>query len=327
MKRFCLSLVVLTLSLFMSAGAAFAEPMHVAVIVKATDSDFWQYVLIGANNYAIEHPDVVELTTHGANSEVEVAAQVAILEEVIASAPDAIVLAPVDAEALSPGVEKAMSQGIPVIVIDSKVSTDKYTTLLATDNMLGGELAAGEMIKFLLEHNKVLEGKVGIVNSVKGASTVIERNQGFIEKLKKLAPGIDVLEPRYTQNEILTALATAEELIATYSDELLGIFAVNNHTGIGVAEAIKKQGLGDKMMIVAFDADQKELDALRSGAIRALIVQDPFGMGYKGVDYALKALAGEGFPKFVDTGVAVVTRENMDDREIETYYNPILKEQ
>ena len=112
------SLVVLTLGLFMSVGISFAvSPPHVAVIVKATDPDFWQYVFIGANNYAVEHPDVVELTTHGAAFETEVEAQVAIVEEVIESAPDAIVLAPLDFEALSPGVEKAMNRGIPVIMI------------------------------------------------------------------------------------------------------------------------------------------------------------------------------------------------------------------
>jgi ribose transport system substrate-binding protein len=330
MKSFCLSVVMFMLILTVIAGVTFAaegSPPHVAVIVKALEPDFWQYVLIGANNYAVTYPDRVQLTTHGPVTEADIDGQIEMVEEVIASNPAAIVLAPSSTDALVPVAEKAIELGIPVIVIDSKLNTDKVTTLLATDNVLGGQLAAEEMVKFLLANDTLLQGKVAIVNSVKGVSTVMERNQGFIEKMKKLAPDIEILEPRYTDNDILKALATAEELIATYGDELLGIFAVNDHTGVGVAEAVKKQGLQDTVMVVAFDADPDELEALRAGALKALIVQDPFGMGYKGIHHALKAIEGESIPKLVDTGVAVVTQENMDDREIETYYNPILKEQ
>lgn len=330
MKRFFLSVVMFMLILAVIAGVTFAaegNPPHVAVIVKALEPDFWQYVLIGANNYAVEYPDRVQLTTYGPVSETEIDDQINMVEEVIASNPAAIVLAPSSTDALVPVAENAIELGIPVIIIDSKLSTEKVTTLLATDNVLGGQLAAEQMVKFLLANNTLLQGKVAIVNSVKGVSTVMERNQGFIEKMNKLAPDIEILEPRYTDNDILKALATAEELIATYGDELLGIFAVNDYTGVGVAEAVKKAGVQDTVMVVAFDADKRELEALRSGVIKALIVQDPFGMGYKGVDYALKAIEGASLPRFVDTGVAIVTQENMDDREIETHYNPILKEQ
>ena len=326
MKQVIVIFAVLALSVGLLTSMVSAEPKHVAVIVKATDSDFWQYALIGANNYAVEYADAVRITKHGATSESEVEDQVAILEDVIASGPDAIVLAPINADALSPGTERAMEMGIPVITIDSRLRTEDYTSLLATDNVQGGKLAAENMVAFLNAAGIPLKGKVGIVAAVEGVSTIIERDGGFIEKMKEIAPDIEVLEPRYVQNDILKSLAVAEDLITAHGDELIGIYPDNNHTGDGVARAIIEQGLEEKIVVVAFDSDPEEIEALRSGSIKALVVQDPFKMGYMGVDYALKALAGEEIPKFVDTGVGVVTKENMDQEDIKSFLDPTLKE-
>jgi ribose transport system substrate-binding protein len=120
-----------------------------------------------------------------------------------------------------------------------------------------------------------------------------------------IAPNIKVAEPQYIANEIATAMSTTENLMLTYGDELVGIYADNNHGGDGVARAIEQAGQQDNIYVVAFDDDQEELDACKNNIIKALIIQDQFNMGYSGVEYAMKAINGTLDTDYVDTGVAV----------------------
>ena len=128
-----------------SEGGAAERPYDVAVIIKATDSDFWQYVLVGARNYAAENPEDVRITEHGPPSEADIAQQVTILEDVIASGVDAIVIASTSSDASVPAIERAVEMGIPVITIDNRVNTDAVSSHLATDNRVGGAMAADKM--------------------------------------------------------------------------------------------------------------------------------------------------------------------------------------
>jgi ribose transport system substrate-binding protein len=299
-------------------------PINVAVIIKATDSDFWQYLLIGAENAAKENPDKVKVTTYGPPSEADIDKQVAILENVIAQKPDAIVIASTSSDATVPALEKAYEQGIKIITVDNKVKTDKVHSFLATDNKKGGALAAEQLVASLKAKNIPLKGKVGLISAMAGVQVLVDRDTGFIEKMKEIAPEIQILETRYTDNDMVKALAAAEDII-TANNDIIGFFADNNMTGNGVARAIKERKLEDKVAVVAFDSDPEEVDSLRSGAIKALVVQDPYGMGYKGTMFAYQAVMGEQIPKVVDTGATVVTKDNMDKEDIKGLLDPTLK--
>ena len=298
------------------------KPYDIAVIIKATDSDFWQYLLVGAENYGKEHADLVKVTTYGPPSEADIDKQVAILEDVVATNPDGIVIASTSSDATVPALEKAYDKGIAIITVDNKVNTDKVHSFLATDNKLGGALAAEHMVDNMKAQGMALEGTVAIVSAMAGVQVLIDRDSGFMEAMAKLAPGITVLEPRYVDNDIIKALGTTEDLITKYGDELVGIFADNNHTANGVARAIGEQGLKDKIVVTAYDSDPEEVNALRDGIIRALIVQDPYGMGYKGVDSAVMAIQGSQLPEFLDTGATAVTKENMDEPAMQGLLDP-----
>lgn len=295
----------------------------VAVIIKATDSDFWQYVLIGAENYAKEHSDKVKITTHGPASEADIDKQVAILEDVISRNPDAIVIASTSSDATVPAIEKAVAQGIKVITIDNKVNTDAVLCHLATDNLVGGALCADELVKALQAKNIPLKGKVGIINAMAGVQVLIDREKGFRDRLAEIAPELEMLETRFIDNDILKGLAATEDLLTAH-DDIVGFFGANNHSGDGVARALTERGLKDKVQAVAYDSDPEEIQALKDGVLDALILQDPYGMGYKGVDCALKALAGETLPKYIDTGATAVTQENMNDPAIQGLLDPTI---
>jgi len=293
-----------------------AEPPYdIAFIVKATDSDFWQYTIVGAEVYEAENPDLVNITEFGPPSEADIAQQVTILEDVIAAGYDAIVIASTSSDATVPAIERAVAAGTPVITIDNKVNTSDPVPLLATDNKVGGAAAADVMLDMMEKNGIEPRGNVGLISAMAGVQVLTDRDDGFLNRMDEIAPNIEIIDPRYVDNDITEALATNEDLITTYGDEMIGVFADNNHTGIGASRAIIEQGLEDDIMLVAFDSDPAEVEALEAGAIKALIVQDPFRMGNEGVDFAVRALEGEweSLPRYVDTGVTVVTQENVDE--------------
>ena len=305
-----------------AAGPAGEKPYDIAVIIKATDSDFWQYLLVGAKNYEVEHPDLVKITTYGPPSEADIAQQVAILEDVISTNPDGIVIASTSSDASVPALESAYDKGIAVVTVDNKVNTDKVHTFLATDNQVGGALAAEYMVDFMKEQGIALKGKVGIVSAMAGVQVLTDRDDGFKNKLNELAPDIEVLDARYIDNDIVKALSATEDLITTYGDELIGIFADNNHSADGAARAIGEQGLENKVILTGYDSDPEEVAAIKSGVLKAIMVQDPYGMGYKGVDSAVKVIEGGSLPEFVNTGVVAVTKANVNDSDVQGVLDP-----
>ncbi|MCF7941511.1 MAG: ABC transporter substrate-binding protein [Spirochaetia bacterium] len=285
-----------------------SDQIEIALIIKATDSGFWQKVIEGGRAYDTEHDDV-NVTIYGPASEADIEESIGILENVVESGPDAIVIASNAGEGAVPAVDKALSMGIPVITVDTRIPTN-VTSHLATDNVLGGKLAAEAMVKHLDLNGIKKNGTVAIVAAVAGVDTIIERDNGFIDRLRVLAPEITILEPRYVANDIAKSMTTAEDMITTY-DDLIGIYADNNHTGDGVARAIEQAGLQDEVIVVAFDDDEDEIIALRDGVIKTLIIQDQFNMGYAGCANAVKAVRGATLPSFIDTGVKVTEKEDL----------------
>ena len=325
-----LLVVGMLVSVFLTGCAPAAEPENedgpfdVAVIVKATDSDFWQSMIIGAENAGKENPEMVRVTTYGPPSEADIDEQVSILEDVIAKRPDAIVIASTSSEATVPAIERAYDQGIIIITVDNRVKTDKVHSFLATDNIKGGGSAAEQLVENLEAAGMPLEGKVGIISAMAGVQVLIDRDSGFTTRLTELAPNLELIETRHVNNDMSLAMAAAEDII-TANPDLVGIFANNNMTGNGVARVISERGLQDRIMLTGYDSDPEQVAALRDGVIRALIVQDPFGMGYRGVMYAYDAIRGADLADFVDTGAVVVTSANVDDEDIQGLLDPTLK--
>jgi ribose transport system substrate-binding protein len=306
-------------------GPKGVKPYDIAVIIKATDSDFWQYLLVGANNYAFEHPDLVKVTTYGPPSEADIDKQVSILENVISTNPDGIVISSTSSDATVPALEQAYDKGIKIVTVDNRVNTSKVHTFLATDNTLGGSLAAEKMVEYLKKNNISTAGKkIAVVSAMAGVQVLTDRDNGFITRIKQLLPGIDLIPTRYVDNDIIKALSTAEDLITTYGNNLIGIFADNNHSADGVSRAIAEQNLGNRIIVTAYDSDPEEVAAIKSGALKAIMVQDPYGMGYKGVDSAVRAIQGEKLPEYVDTGVVVVEKHNVNDPEAQGILDPFI---
>lgn len=305
-----------------ASGGDAQEPYKIAVIIKATDSDYWQTLLMGAKAAEAESGGKIVVTTDGPPSEIDIDQQVSILENVIATNPDAIVIASTSTDATVPAIESAMEKGIPVITIDNKLNTENYTSFLATDHSLAAAGAAENMVALWKEMGIDPAGKkVVVVSSVAGTKVNTDRTEGFIGKIKELVPDIEVLGTQYGDNDITKALSITENLIAA-NPELIGIFADNNHMGVGVAKALEETGKQDQIVSYAFDADADEISALESGVLKGLVVQDPFGMGYQGVMSAVDAIEGKQVPKDVVVDATVVTKQNMGEEAIRKLLYP-----
>jgi ribose transport system substrate-binding protein len=128
--------------------------------------------------------------------------------------------------------------------------------------------------------------------------------------MAEVAPDIEIIHSRYTNDEVAEAMTATEESITAY-DSLIGIFGIDYNIGEGIALAIEQAGLQDEIMVIAFDDSEAEIEALKKGVIKALIVQDPYNMGYLGCDLVVQALNGEEVSAYVDTGVQVVKAEDV----------------
>jgi ribose transport system substrate-binding protein len=307
MKRKVILAASLAVSALMGQSAAHAEDT-VAVIVKATTSEYWQWVFKGAE--AAGQQLGVKIEKLGTPKD-DAAGQIGVLETAVASKPAAVVISPTIFEALGDPIAAVTDAGIPVIVIDSGAKTDKYASFLTTNNEAGGKAAAEALAACIKERTGKAAGKVGYLTAMAGHESLDSRDRGFLEGMKAY-PDITVVGNRVANNEEAQGMSLTADML-TKDPDLIGLFADNAQMGTGAGASISEQKLGDKFCLVAFDSDAGELEHLKNGSIYALVIQDPYMMGFAGVWYGYAAAHGVRLPKNVDTGVGTVTKATMDD--------------
>ncbi len=310
-----------------SADAAANKPLEVAVIIKATSSDFWQYVLVGAENYGAVHREAVNVTSYGPSTEAEIAEQVTILEDVVNTNSDVIVIASTSSYATVDSINRARDEGIVVIAIDNEVGTD-VDCFLATDNLKGGAIAADSLIASMMEKQGVsspaeLTGRIGILTAMSGVQVLHDRDKGFTDRMNEVAPQLEFIATLDINNDMAQGVSFFTAMVDAHPD-LAGVFGDNNTAGNAVAKVLEENNL-TSIAAVAYDSDEAEVQAVRGGWLQGIVVQDPYRMGYDGVSYGLQKLAGLDVPGYVDTGAVLVTSENVDDSLIQGYLDPRIR--
>lgn len=305
-----------------SAEAA-AEAVEVAVLVKSFDSESWQYMLTGARNAVDDSDGKIVIKEYGAASEADIEGQVAVLEDIIVSEPDAIVITPSDSDAVVAALEEAHASGIKIVVVDTAVNTEAYDVFMANDNYAGGVVMADKLVEALQAAGKELKGTVGIVSAVP-VQTVYDRDDGFVDRLKELAPDINVITEQYVDNDMQKSMDLTNDFISTYED-LVGVYGDNNVTGSGIALAIAEAGLQGEVIGVAYDGNPEEIAGIRDGSLSAILVQDLYNWGYKAVNFAADLVLGNDLGlenNYYNTGVTLVTKDNIDDDSIQDVLDP-----
>jgi ribose transport system substrate-binding protein len=284
----------------------------IAVIPKGTTHVYWQAMKAGAEAAGKEFGCKIQWI--GPEREGDRERQIQILEDVIVQKVDGVVLAPLDKEAIAPSVDKLASLKIPCAIVDSAVATDKYVTFAATDNYLGGVLAARQM-------GLILNGKgnVLVLKYAPGSASTTDRENGFIDTIGKEFPGIKIVDTKFGQDTVETALQAAEDILTRNAD-VQGFFACNESTAVGSLQALQTQKRSEIKM-VGFDSSPALLEGLKAGQIDALVVQNPYKMGYEGVKAVMMSIQGKPVEKKMDTGVTLVTKDALDKPEIKALLN------
>jgi len=293
----------------------------IAVIPKGTSHVFWQFVHAGAAKAEAELSNAdakISIKWQGPATEGDFSVQSQIVTDMVSRKVDAIVLAPLDDKALVPAVEAAAKANIPVIIFDSDIQCDKYVSFVATDNLKGG-MNAGEALAGLLGG----KGKVALVMYAPGSASTTHRENGFREALKKY-PDIKLVDEQYGLQTVELAKGKVEDMLSKNPD-LDGIFACNESTAVGAVQALKSLNKAGKIKMVGFDATPALQTALTEKSLDALVAQHPFKMGYEAVKAAVEHLNGKKVEKRIDTGVYVITRENLAKPEIQEAVSPDIK--
>ncbi|HKG92686.1 MAG TPA: substrate-binding domain-containing protein [Gemmatimonadaceae bacterium] len=302
-----------------AAGAQ--KPITLAVIPKGTTHEFWKSIHAGAVQASRElsaRGDSVAIIWKGPLREDDREQQVQVVEGFLSQGVQGIVLAPLDNRALVRPVEEARRAGVPTVIIDSGLETDSIVSFVATDNHKGGQLAADRIGELLGGKGKVL-----MLRYAEGSASTAERERGFMEQIRAKYPGIEVVSSdQYAGPTRETAKRAAENLLNRFGGSLQGIFTPNESSTVGMLLALQDIGRAGRVKLVGFDAGQTLVDALRGRQLDGLVVQNPMRMGYLGVKTMADHLRGRPVERRVDTGVMLVTPENMESAEAKEVLNP-----
>lgn len=292
----------------------------IAVIPKGTTHEFWKSIHAGAVKASRELD--VDIIWKGPLREDDRDQQISVVEDFISRGVSAIVLAPLDDVALRGPVANATNAGIPVVIIDSDLKSDDYISFAVTDNYLGGKIGGQEMIRLLNG-----KGRVVMLRVIEGSASTTNRERGFLDAMAA-APGITVVSSnQYGGPTVETAYRASENLLAPLKNAsggltIDGIFTPNESTTFGMLRALQDGGHAGKTTFVGFDSSPKLVEALRSRQLNALVVQNPMAMGYIGVKTAVAHLKGEKVERLIDTGVTLVTSDNMESPAIKELLSP-----
>lgn len=279
----------------------------VYLIAKSTESAFWKSVRSGANAACTEYN--MEFVFEGPGSEEDYETQNRMIQEAVQEGAEAIIVSAVDYYANAQAIDEAAGRGIQIVIIDSDVSSNMVSCRIGTDNYTAGGMA-GEAV--LAAQDEKLN--IGIVNFDKNSENGQEREEGFretVEQDERATVIASINVPSNTQE----AKQGTEQMLDEHP-EMNVIVTFNEWTSLGVGYAIRERGLGESTTVVAFDSNVVSVGMLETGEVDALVVQNPYAMGYLAIESTYNLLNGFSLESDqIYTDSMLVTRENMYDDE------------
>ena len=304
-KHVCCLVALALVCLCACSSTGTSSPRHrVALVAKSTQTEFWLSVFAGAEAAATEYN--LQLTITGPETEEDYETQNRMVADAVEEGAEALVFSAIDFENNAQAIDEAAQSGVKIVAIDSSVDSNAVSTYIGTNNYAAGQMAAHAALDRV---DGPLE--VGIVNYDISSANGQERERGAVETF--LESG------RARITAVINTLAQAESaqtdtaaMLAEYP-QIDVLLAFNEPTSVGAARAVEELGLSQKIFLVGFDSNVATVDGLQEGSVDALVVQNPYAMGYLGVESAYKLLTGQGgsLETTVDTSTQIVDRENL----------------
>lgn len=278
------------------------EPYSIIFISKTIDeSDFWTQLIDGTKAAAREYG--VDLSVRAPESEEDYKMQIELIEKAIAERPDAIVLTPASFTETTPLARKIVDNGIRLILLDSDINERVEECKISTDNIKAGRLQ-GSYVREILKP----DSRIAVIAHVKNSSTAIEREKGLREGLgEEQEKIVDVV---FCDSNYDKAYQLMLGVLEKHPDVDV-VVGLNEYSAVGAARAIVDKGLAGKISFVGFDSSLEEIKMLEAGIFQGMVIQNPFKMGYLGVENAVRVLNGEDVPETIDSGSVLITRDNM----------------
>lgn len=301
--------VLCAVSLIGASGASAQQT--VAVVLAQRNSGFHQAIACGARVAAMELGVAINIQAAAVYSAVD---QIPLLNSIMVTLPDAVVIDPAHATSLVAPLREAARTGAKIIAVDTSIDDPSIlSAVITTDNVAVG----WEVVEALASLIGDRTGKVAMINSIPGISTVDARIRGFEDAIED-HPNLTYIGNRFAGENVPAAQSAFVSLMSANPD-LVGVAALSNNPAIGMASGIRATGVADRVVAVAVDADEVEIEALRGGFLDALVIQRPYEMGYQGVTQAVAALRNEPVETQIRTETITATRENLDQPILQRY--------
>ncbi|HEY0718064.1 MAG TPA: ABC transporter substrate-binding protein [Streptosporangiaceae bacterium] len=293
-----------------SASSGFAKN-NLELIVGTKSDDFYVTMECGAQAEAKKLG--AKLTINGP-ADFSVPEQAPILNAVAASKPDALMVAPTDAKALDPELQRIQSAGTKIVFVDTSSSdTSLGVSRITTDNVGGGKVAADSLGSQIGG-----KGTVAVINVNPGISTTDARIQGFQAEMKAKYPNVKVLATQYDNDSAATAAGQVSSDISAHPD-LAGVFATNVLSAQGAATGVQHAGKTGKVKVATFDAEPQQIAFLKSNTIQLAVAQDPYLEGQDAVQQALNAANGKTVTATIGTPLQAITPANVNSAAVQQY--------
>ena len=286
---------------------------EIAMVAKGFSQSFWVSVHKGADDAASKYGATV--TFNGPDNDSQVDKQAEMVQNAINKSPDAVAVAPLDEAALTPALQSAKSANIPLFAFDTAFdkNADLITASVKTSNTEVGKVAAENFIKLLGG-----KGKYAVIAHSQTDATSTERRDGFLDYMKENAPDMEMVgDVQYSNADQAKAQDIASAILQANPD-LDGIFTTNEATVVGAAtpvESAKKSG--HDVVLVGVDSGKAQQQYIRDGVIAGSVSQNPYQIGYKTIEVAVKSLKGEKVDKSIDSGCFWYDASNIDDADVQ----------
>ncbi|MDY5973598.1 substrate-binding domain-containing protein [Streptococcus hyovaginalis] len=276
-----------------------AKDLNLGVSISTTNNPYFVAMKEGIDKYAKDKSVKVKV----ADAQDDAARQADDVQNFVSQNVDAILINPVDSDAIVPAIKAANSADIPVILIDRGSNGGDVLTTVASDNVEAGKMAAEYIIKELGKDAKTFE-----LSGVPGASATVDRGNGFNKVAKDQ---LDILSSQSANFDRAEALNTAQNMIQGHKD-VQAIFAQNDEMAMGAAQAAKAAGL-ENVLIVGIDGQPDAHDSINKGAMSATIAQQPAKMGEIAIQAAIDHYQGKKVEKETVSPIFLVTKDNVDE--------------
>ena len=291
-------------------GAEADSKPVIALVMKSLANEFFVTMADGARAHQEDHPDQYQLIVNGIRNEIDLAQQVALIDQMIASNVDAIIVAPADSKAMVPALARAVAAGIVVVNIDNRLDGDilgEYgleIPFVGPDNFVGAELVG----RYIAERMSPGE-EVAILEGVPTAYNSQQRTAGFQKAIEDA--GLKVVAQQSAQWDQTTAVNITSGMLVQ-NPNLAAIFAANDNMALGAVAAVAQAGKTGQIAVVGFDNISAIQQLIREGSVLATADQHADLLAVYGIEYALQALNSGSALEDKNTPVDLITFDSFE---------------